>query len=139
MDGAISDRLIEAAEHALAEVSSDPVHAWRQRFTDVTRHYIDALRHSEEHRQRAEALKQAILDHPILRDYLSAACGMKSAIGSAPTCYPLTHEYDSGWSYPSGRIAPVRCQRVLGPQRLASGHADRPGADSRHRSCWAHL
>jgi uncharacterized membrane-anchored protein YjiN (DUF445 family) len=70
VDAAISDRLIEAAEQALAEVSSDPAHAWRQRFTDLTRDYIDALRHSEEHRQRAEALKQAMLDHPVLAEYL---------------------------------------------------------------------
>jgi uncharacterized membrane-anchored protein YjiN (DUF445 family) len=36
----------------------------------MTQEYIHALRNSPEYQQRAEALKQALLDHPVLGDYL---------------------------------------------------------------------
>jgi uncharacterized membrane-anchored protein YjiN (DUF445 family) len=72
VDEKISDRLIEAAEEALAEVGSDPSHAWRQRFTQLIREYVDALRSSDEYRRQAERLKQAVLAHPQLADYLGA-------------------------------------------------------------------
>ena len=72
VDEKIADRMIQAAEEALAEVSSDPAHAWRQRFTDITREYIDALRYSEQYRSRAEHLKEALLAHPVLGQYLGA-------------------------------------------------------------------
>ena len=72
VDEKISDRLIEAAEEALAEVSRDPSHAWRQRFAQLIREYVDALRHSDEYRLRAEGLKEAVLAHPGLGDYLGA-------------------------------------------------------------------
>ena len=70
VDEKIADRLIEAAEEALAEIGRDPAHAWRQRFTQLVRDYITTLRHSEEQRQRAERLKQAVLSYPGLGEYL---------------------------------------------------------------------
>ena len=72
IDEKIADRLIEAAEEALGEISRDPSHAWRQRFTQLVREYIGALRHSDEYRQRAERLKEAVLAHPGLSQYLGA-------------------------------------------------------------------
>jgi uncharacterized membrane-anchored protein YjiN (DUF445 family) len=72
IDEKIADRLIEAAEEALAEVGRDPSHAWRQRFTQLVREYIDALRHSDDYRQRAERFKEAVLAHPGLSHYLGA-------------------------------------------------------------------
>lgn len=72
VDGRISDRLIGAAEEALREVSGDPRHAWRRRFTAATREYIDALRHSEALRARAEEWKEAVLAQPALGQYLGA-------------------------------------------------------------------
>jgi len=72
VDEKIADRLIQAAEEALAEVGRDPAHAWRQRFTEVTREYIDALRNSDQYRERAEHLKEALLAHPVLGRYLGA-------------------------------------------------------------------
>ncbi len=72
VDEKIADRLIEAAEEALAEIGRDPAHAWRQRFTQLVRDYIGTLRHSEEQRQRAERLKQAVLSYPGLGEYLGA-------------------------------------------------------------------
>jgi uncharacterized membrane-anchored protein YjiN (DUF445 family) len=70
VDDAISDRLIRAAGDALAEVSADPQHAWRQRFTDMLREYVDALRTSEEYRERAERLKNILLEQPQLAEYV---------------------------------------------------------------------
>ena len=72
IDEKIADRLIEAAEQALAEISRDPAHAWRQRFTQLVREYIGSLRHSGEFRQRAERLKETVLAHPGLSRYLGA-------------------------------------------------------------------
>ena len=70
VDEKIADRLIEAAEEALAEIGRDPSHAWRQRFTQLVRDYIVALRGSEVQQQRAERLKQAVLSYPGLGQYL---------------------------------------------------------------------
>lgn len=70
VDAAISDRMIEAAEQALTEISADPEHAWRKRFTELTTEYVRALRHSPELRERAEALKRLLLEHPLLGDYV---------------------------------------------------------------------
>jgi uncharacterized membrane-anchored protein YjiN (DUF445 family) len=70
LDAAISDRIIEAAEQALAEVNADPEHEWRKRVTDMVREFAHALRHSPEHRNRAETLKQTLLDHPALGEYV---------------------------------------------------------------------
>jgi uncharacterized membrane-anchored protein YjiN (DUF445 family) len=70
VDAAISDRLIEAAEQALAEVSADPDHAWRKRFTELTGEYVYALRHAPEWRTRADALKQLLTEHPVLGEYV---------------------------------------------------------------------
>ena len=66
VDEAIADRLIRAAEEALAEAAADPAHAWRQRFTELVGEYVVRLRTSQETARRAEALKQALLDHPAL-------------------------------------------------------------------------
>jgi uncharacterized membrane-anchored protein YjiN (DUF445 family) len=71
MDAAISDRIIEAAEQALAEVNADPEHAWRKRLSEMVREYVVALRTQPVQRARADALKQALLDHPLLGDYVA--------------------------------------------------------------------
>jgi len=70
VDEAISDRLIKAAQESLAEIGADPQHPWRMRFSTMVRDYIAALRESPEHRARAEGLKQALLAHPLLGEYL---------------------------------------------------------------------
>jgi uncharacterized membrane-anchored protein YjiN (DUF445 family) len=72
VDEAISDRLIAAAEEALAEAAVDPAHAWRQRFTDLVHEYAVRLRTSPEYARRAEAFKQALLDHPVLGSYVGS-------------------------------------------------------------------
>ncbi|MCW5619788.1 MAG: DUF445 domain-containing protein [Burkholderiales bacterium] len=70
VDDAISDRLIRAAEEALAEIGADPRHAWRQRFSAMVAEYIQALRESPEYRERAERLKHTLLEHPLIGEYL---------------------------------------------------------------------
>lgn len=71
VDEAISDRIMRAAEEALAEIGADPQHAWRQRFAAMLDGYVVSLRESPEHRARAERLKQALLEHPALAEYLN--------------------------------------------------------------------
>jgi uncharacterized membrane-anchored protein YjiN (DUF445 family) len=71
VDAAIADRIIEAAEQALAELNADPEHAWRKRLTGMVREYVVALRTQPEQRARAESLKQALLDHPALGEYVT--------------------------------------------------------------------
>lgn len=70
VDEAISDRLIAAAEEVLGEISADPEHAWRLRFTELIGDYVEALRHSDAYRARLERLKNDLLDHPLLGDYI---------------------------------------------------------------------
>ncbi len=71
VDDAVSDRLIRAAEEALAEIAADPEHAWRQRVSAMVVGYIAALRESPEHRAGAERLKLRLLEHPMLNEYLA--------------------------------------------------------------------
>jgi len=70
VDDAISERLITAAEEALAQIASDPQHAWRQRFSAMVVAYIAALRESPDYHARAERLKHSVLEHPLLAEYL---------------------------------------------------------------------
>ncbi len=70
VDDAISDRLIRASGEVLAEISADPQHPWRERFTTMLREYVDALRNSEEYRARAERIKVALLEQPQLAEYV---------------------------------------------------------------------
>lgn len=70
VDDAISDRLIRAAEEALADIGNDPQHAWRQRFTELVREYIDGLRHDPAYHAQAERIKNELLDHPVLARYV---------------------------------------------------------------------
>lgn len=70
VDDAISDRLIHAAEEALADIGNDPQHAWRQRFTELVREYIDGLRNDPAYHAQAERIKNELLDHPVLARYV---------------------------------------------------------------------
>jgi len=70
VDDAISDRLISAAEEALAQIAADPQHAWRQRFSAMVAAYIAGLRESPDYHARAERLKHSVLEHPLLAEYL---------------------------------------------------------------------
>jgi uncharacterized membrane-anchored protein YjiN (DUF445 family) len=70
IDEAISGRLIRAAGETIAEVSADPEHAWRQRFTQMLSEYVEALRTSPEYRDRAERLKRGLIEQPQLAEYV---------------------------------------------------------------------
>ena len=71
MDERIADRIIAAAEDTLLEVSADPQHPWRQRLDRGVANFALALRESEQYRAQGEALKQQLLQHPALLDYLA--------------------------------------------------------------------
>jgi uncharacterized membrane-anchored protein YjiN (DUF445 family) len=72
VDEAISDRLIRTAGEVIAEVSADPQHPWRQRFTGMLNEYVEALRDSEAYRERVERLKNALLEQPQLAEYVGS-------------------------------------------------------------------
>ncbi len=71
MDERIADRIIAAAEEMLLEVSADPEHPWRQRLDRGVADFALALRESEQYRAQGEAIKQQLLQHPVLLDYLA--------------------------------------------------------------------
>jgi uncharacterized membrane-anchored protein YjiN (DUF445 family) len=66
MDERIADRIIAAAEDMLLEVSADPQHPWRQRLDRGVADFALALRESQQYRAQGEALKQQLLQHPVL-------------------------------------------------------------------------
>lgn len=70
LDARVSDRMIEAVEEALQAVADDPDHPWRQRFTELAGDYAQALRHAPDYRERANALKAALLEHPLFTRYV---------------------------------------------------------------------
>lgn len=91
VDEKIADRLIEAAEQALAEVSSDPTHAWRQRFEQLVREQVEAFRHNPSAQERARRWQQAILSHPLLGELLGSLWDELRAYVRADALLPDSH------------------------------------------------
>ena len=71
MDERIADRIIAAAEEMLREVSADPEHPWRQRLDLGVASFALALRESDAYRAQGEAIKDQLLQHPVLQTYLA--------------------------------------------------------------------
>lgn len=72
IDYAISEQIITAARDTLSEVSENPSHPWRQQFNQMTSDFIAALRTNTEYRQQVEAFKQALLEDPVVGEYLAS-------------------------------------------------------------------
>lgn len=75
MDERISDRILSVAEDTLLEISADHAHPWRQRLDRAVMDFAAALRVSEVYRARGEAIKERLLQHPALQDYLAGLWG----------------------------------------------------------------
>jgi uncharacterized membrane-anchored protein YjiN (DUF445 family) len=71
VDEKIHERLIGAIERTLARAAADPDHAIRRRFDAALDGFIDRLESSPETMARAEAIKEHVLAHPVMREFAS--------------------------------------------------------------------
>jgi len=68
-------KLVAAFGRLAAEMGEDPQHELRQRFDDFMAEQVQALRHDPEVQARGEALKQEVLAHPKIGEYLQGLWG----------------------------------------------------------------
>jgi uncharacterized membrane-anchored protein YjiN (DUF445 family) len=71
VDEKVSENLIKVADETLAELSGNPEHEWRRRFSEAAHHFVEELKTSPAYLARWEALKQQLLEHPAFQEYLS--------------------------------------------------------------------
>jgi uncharacterized membrane-anchored protein YjiN (DUF445 family) len=80
IDDTIADKIIDAVRHLLHEVSGDPYHPMRRRVTQTLQDFAFDLKHLPETRERVEAIKNELLDHPEVGKYLG---GLWSSVRTA--------------------------------------------------------
>jgi uncharacterized membrane-anchored protein YjiN (DUF445 family) len=68
IDKEIYRRLVDGIETTLREVSQDPAHPVHQQFNTAVRQFIEDLRSNPEVIAKGEALKEELLQQPIVRD-----------------------------------------------------------------------
>jgi uncharacterized membrane-anchored protein YjiN (DUF445 family) len=71
VDEEIYDKIVNEIEAALHRVGTDENHAARIQFNQAARNFIDSLKHDPEIIARGEALKDELLDHPAVQQYLA--------------------------------------------------------------------
>ncbi len=72
VDNKIYEKVIASVETTLSEVYTDPDHPLRARFSEAVTEFVERLQHSPEMIERGEALKDELLEHPMLRDYTAS-------------------------------------------------------------------
>jgi uncharacterized membrane-anchored protein YjiN (DUF445 family) len=72
VDERVHEKVLTAIERTLREVTEDPTHPLRQQFDDLLLDWIVRLQQSPDVKERAEAIKQQLLDSPTSRE-LSAS------------------------------------------------------------------
>ncbi|MHB1223087.1 MAG: DUF445 domain-containing protein [Gemmatimonadaceae bacterium] len=81
VDERIHIRVVAAIDHTLQEVDADPLHPLRKRFDDAVHHFIESLRHSPEAAEKAEAIKEELLAHPVVQQFSASLwADVKAAI-----------------------------------------------------------
>ena len=70
IDERISDNIVGAIRRLLNEIAADPRHPIRQRVAQGLADFAFDLKHLPQTRARAEQIKNEILDHPQIADYL---------------------------------------------------------------------
>ncbi|HVW49957.1 MAG TPA: DUF445 domain-containing protein [Trinickia sp.] len=70
IDEKVSDNLIAVVDETLKDLSENPDHAWRRGFDDAIRQFVTELKTSPDYLAKWEALKERMLDHPAVKDYL---------------------------------------------------------------------
>src|SRR5881628_620240 len=68
VDDKIYQRIIDAVERLLREMSADPTHPLRAAFDDAVRDFVDRLQHSPDVIAKAEAMKDEWLADPTVAD-----------------------------------------------------------------------
>lgn len=71
IDEKVSDNLIAVVDETLKDLSGNPDHAWRRGFDDAIRNFVVQLKTSPDYLAKWEALKERLLDHPALKQYLA--------------------------------------------------------------------
>ncbi|MGG1947839.1 DUF445 domain-containing protein [Trinickia sp. NRRL B-1857] len=71
IDEKVSDNLIAVVDETLKDLSENPDHAWRRGFDDAIRDFVSQLRSSPDYLAKWEALKERLVEHPALKDYLA--------------------------------------------------------------------
>src|SRR3712207_4874126 len=81
VDETIADKIIDAIRTMLEEVAGDPSHPFRKRVTKGLQDFAFDLRYLPETRERVEAMKNELIDHPEVGKYLGGLwSSMKSAV-----------------------------------------------------------
>ena len=66
----LAERLARAVLEELQQILSEPEHPLRQDYETWLRDYIQRLRQDPQLAQRVEALKQRVIDHPMVQEYV---------------------------------------------------------------------
>lgn len=69
VDNVIYQKIVDAVEKMLREVSSDPNHPLHADFDAVVSRFVEDLKHSPDVVAREEAFKEEFLQHPIVREF----------------------------------------------------------------------
>lgn len=81
VDETIAEKIIDAIRNLLYEVAGDPHHPMRLRVTKGLQDFAFDLKHLPETRDRVEAIKNELLDHPEVGKYLGGLwSSLKTAI-----------------------------------------------------------
>lgn len=72
VDRAIYERLVEATDKMLQEVSADSNHPLHQKFSEVIAQFIEDLQHSPDVAAREEIWKEELLQQPVVREFASS-------------------------------------------------------------------
>ena len=69
VDERIHEKVVAGIERTLQDVSADPEHPLRHRFDRAVHEFIESLRTSPDVIERAEAIKEELLEHPTVRQF----------------------------------------------------------------------
>lgn len=72
VDNKIFEKIMTKAEETLHEVNMNSEHELRQKFNVATHNFIHNLRNSDEYKEKIEALKEDLLENPLVRQYFSS-------------------------------------------------------------------
>jgi uncharacterized membrane-anchored protein YjiN (DUF445 family) len=72
VDRAIYKKIVTATEKTLHEIDADPDHPLRDRFDSLVNRFLDDLKHSPEMLAREKAIKEELLQDPLVRDFTSS-------------------------------------------------------------------
>lgn len=70
VDKKIHEKIVSGIKHTLDEVSEDPEHPLRHRLNDAVERTVTRLQEAPDLAARVEALKEAALAHPVLREFM---------------------------------------------------------------------